>query len=149
MLESWCFKPWYNHLWLYGCALFGPFVPAEILIKFNLRELRKAFFLVEEPTKVDCLSLHDQSLERNTSKVAPWKTKCLEEQSGLIDWDKRWWNAKKWSKGGKWVIKEVSGWSGFRNSDQSQGHALVIECGDIRRYSLRLKCAHKSPLHVK
>jgi hypothetical protein len=62
-----------------------PFVPTEILIKFNLRELRKAFFLIEEPTKVDCLSLPDQSLERKVSKVAPWKTKWVEGQSGIVD----------------------------------------------------------------
>jgi len=29
---------------IFGYALCGPFVPTEILIKFNLRELRKAFF---------------------------------------------------------------------------------------------------------
>jgi hypothetical protein len=89
------------------------------------------------------------SLERNVTNVAPWKTKWLEGQSGLINWEMRRWSARKWSKGCKWVIKEVSGLSGFRNSDQSLGHAVVMECGDLRRYSLCLQCANGSHIYAK
>jgi hypothetical protein len=62
----------------------GLLFPLKSLLSLTYGIYAKLFF-IEGPMKVDRLFMPYPSLERNVTNVAPWKTKWLEGQSGLIN----------------------------------------------------------------